>query len=155
MSSASSSNASKGRSFRLDYEPSLYCYCGLKAPLCVGRESGRMFYGCQNWKVRACGYFLWKDGLQTPVAVNAEKRNEITDEAKAMISRLADQLSAMQGQIEGLRRVIESEAKDRDGLRRVLESEAKEAKLFRMLFGFAVIAVLAFAALAYVNAITT
>ncbi|CAH9085642.1 unnamed protein product [Cuscuta epithymum] len=136
MSSASSSPARKGRTITLDYEPAVYCYCALKAPLCVARESGRTFYGCQKWKV-GCGYFVWKDSLESRYAVHGEEVNQDMFEGKSMISKLADQLSGVQGKIECLQEVVETEAKD--------------AKKFRKVVGVAVIAVLGFLTMVYCN----
>ncbi|CAH9095259.1 unnamed protein product [Cuscuta epithymum] len=50
MAASSSSSVRKIKSSTLNYEPSVYCYCGLKSPLCTGQQTGRMFYGCQQWK---------------------------------------------------------------------------------------------------------
>ncbi|XP_019161944.1 PREDICTED: uncharacterized protein LOC109167893 [Ipomoea nil] len=59
MSSSSTSSRVK---VNMEYEPSVYCNCGLKAPMCTSRESGKKFFGCQRWKDgNGCGFFLWND----------------------------------------------------------------------------------------------
>ncbi|CAH9069219.1 unnamed protein product [Cuscuta epithymum] len=64
MSSSSTSSLRKNSLCTLNYEPAVYCLCGMKAPLCKGRESERMFYGCQQWKHnRGCGFCGWKDAM--------------------------------------------------------------------------------------------
>ncbi|CAH9060770.1 unnamed protein product [Cuscuta europaea] len=77
MPSSSSSTVGKERSRTMDYEPAVYCWCGLKAPLCVGRESGKSFYGCKKWKVGSCGFFLWKEDVGIKEIVSTEKKKEV------------------------------------------------------------------------------
>ncbi|CAH9057392.1 unnamed protein product [Cuscuta europaea] len=102
MSATSISTPQKGSSCTLHYEPPLYCSCGLKAPLCVARESGRAFYGCQKWKadgVSGCGFFEWKDiieeGFGTDHQKRSEKIEERTDKVQQVLARHGEQLKHM------------------------------------------------------------
>nr|GMD36120.1 uncharacterized protein LOC109161479 [Ipomoea batatas] len=46
----SSSYSSRVRA-NMEYESSIFCNCGLKAPICTTIDSGQKFSGCQRWKV--------------------------------------------------------------------------------------------------------
>ncbi|CAN1183366.1 hypothetical protein LINPERPRIM_LOCUS42781 [Linum perenne] len=65
--SASSSNSAniEGRlNDRFDYEPSVYCNCGLLAKRLyswTAKNPGRRFYRCQNDRVHGCTFFRWHD----------------------------------------------------------------------------------------------
>ncbi|CAH9100191.1 unnamed protein product [Cuscuta europaea] len=64
MSSSSTSSKRKNSLSTLNYEPAVYCLCGMKAPLCKGRETGPLFYGCQQFKYdHGCGFFMWRDAM--------------------------------------------------------------------------------------------
>ncbi|CAH9132777.1 unnamed protein product [Cuscuta epithymum] len=100
MSSSSASTASKGQRSTLEYEPAVYCFCGLKAPLCVGRDSGRSFYGCQKWKGHGCDFFEWQDAIPTkPIRRGEDMMIRNTDELKVLISGLVDHHRALEHKV--------------------------------------------------------
>ncbi|CAH9121378.1 unnamed protein product [Cuscuta epithymum] len=134
-SSSSTSTARRGRNFTLDYDPAVFCFCGLKAPLCVSRQSGSKFYGCQKWKVHGCGFFSWADSMDTRGVPNVAGMNENTEDLKVMVSRVGEQLTAMQGQLNGVRRVVQAAEKD--------------SKMYRKLFGFGLVVVIGLLGMLY------
>ncbi|XP_019185977.1 PREDICTED: uncharacterized protein LOC109180723 [Ipomoea nil] len=90
---SSSSNSSRVR-VNMEYEPSVYCTCGLKAPICTSRESGKQFFGCQRWKDgNGCGFFRWKD--------DSARRGEGDHE------QLKNLVVSMRGELEGLRELMQ------------------------------------------------
>ncbi|CAH9070369.1 unnamed protein product [Cuscuta europaea] len=104
----------------MDYEHAVYCWCGLKAPLCVGRESGRTIYDYQKWKVGGCGFFLCKEevGIKEIVRdeemkelVMAEEKSESADELKKLVEGLVLQISHVQSDVACVKTVIDNEAK--------------------------------------------
>ncbi|CAH9107240.1 unnamed protein product [Cuscuta europaea] len=127
VASSSTSSTRRGWNFTLDYKPPVYCFCGLKAPLCVSRQSGSKFYECQKWKVHGCGYFAWADSMESRGVANVEGMNENADDLMFMISRVGEQLSALQGQV--------------NGVRKVLQADAKDTKMFRNLCGIGLVIV--------------
>ncbi|CAH9087527.1 unnamed protein product [Cuscuta epithymum] len=139
MSSASESTPSKGQSCTLDYHPAVYCHCGLKSPLCVGRGSGRSFYGCQNWLGAGCGFFMWKDSdsaeRKAPLVGTLMKTN--TDDMKALVSGIAEHICAVEEKLGCVVKVVEKEAQDN--------------KRFRQMCGLVFIVVVCFLGILYMN----
>ncbi|CAH9133721.1 unnamed protein product [Cuscuta epithymum] len=107
--SASSSSA-LGRKTSL-YEPN--CLCGVKARLCTTRESGRQFYGCQRWKDGlGCGYFLWKEDVAGFHEDNGAYMG-VTGRLEASIQELNRVMLVMQHDIQSIKMVLETEAKEK------------------------------------------
>ncbi|CAH9144331.1 unnamed protein product [Cuscuta epithymum] len=107
--SASSSSA-LGRKVN-PYNPN--CLCGAKARLCTTRDSGRQFYGCQRWKDGlGCGYFLWKDDV-VAFHENNEAYLGVNGSMESTIHELERLMSVMQLDIETIKQVLESEAKEK------------------------------------------
>ncbi|CAH9106849.1 unnamed protein product, partial [Cuscuta europaea] len=110
MSSSSfTSNSRMGSN--LYYEPAVYCNCGLKAPLCVGRESGRKFYGCQRWKTQGggCKFFAWKEES------NAKwESSELSwEEGRKLLYQLRDENMSVRHEVSELRAALQSEIQER------------------------------------------
>nr|GME07723.1 uncharacterized protein LOC109147908 [Ipomoea batatas] len=102
--SSSSSPRMPNRNFTLQYEPCLYCKCGLKSPLCTARESGRKFFGCQNWKGNGCGFFLYvEDIMQGLGAIEYESTKVDVMDCKKIFESVRDEVMVIQqrlGRIE-------------------------------------------------------
>ncbi|XVE61659.1 hypothetical protein DITRI_Ditri06bG0057700 [Diplodiscus trichospermus] len=63
-SSSYRSTTSCGSKFSYDHEGTVYCYCGMNAPLVTsnsGENLGRRFYGCNKYKDKGCKFFVWHD----------------------------------------------------------------------------------------------
>ncbi|CAH9082807.1 unnamed protein product [Cuscuta europaea] len=107
MSASSTSTGRKIPNFTFDYEPVVYCHCGMKASLCTGRESGKMFYGCPNWKVEGCGYFVWKDVMDAyRNRIHGEGVYRNTNEMHKKISDLAQQMAIVQKDVRCVRDLL-------------------------------------------------
>nr|GME00569.1 putative nuclease HARBI1 [Ipomoea batatas] len=96
--SPSSSNFTR-RNVNLQYEPALYCKCGLKSPLCIACDSGRKFFGCQQWKENGCGFLVFIDDIlmnaqiqEIPVIDYASTVNALRD-LSCIIHQLRDDIS--------------------------------------------------------------
>nr|GLL44861.1 uncharacterized protein LOC109147908 [Ipomoea trifida] len=102
--SSSSSPRIPNRNFTLQYEPCLYGKCGLKSPLCTARDSGRKFFGCQNWKGNGCGFFLYvEDIMQGLGGIQYESTKIDVMDCKRIVESLRDEVLVVQqrlGRIE-------------------------------------------------------
>nr|GMD17741.1 DNA topoisomerase 3-alpha-like [Ipomoea batatas] len=93
------SSPSKARP-NLQYEPPLYCRCGLKSPLCVSRENGQQFFGCQRWKEGGCGYFMWKNALCKEDEVESDWNKNVGIEMKKMKSEFMEEIRQLRSDVE-------------------------------------------------------
>ncbi|XP_019166716.1 PREDICTED: uncharacterized protein LOC109162472 [Ipomoea nil] len=94
------------RNVNLHYEPALYCKCGLKSPLCIARDSGRKFFGCQQWKEHGCGFLVFIDDImmnaqvqEIPVIDYESTVNALRD-LSCIIQQLRDDMSSVQREWE-------------------------------------------------------
>ncbi|CAH9114691.1 unnamed protein product [Cuscuta europaea] len=101
----------------------------MKAPLCKGRESGRLFYDCQQFKHdRGCGFFVWKDAMDATHG-HTEYRNLRDDAAHGGgLFELQRANNSMGQQIIVLGRDIAY-------LRGVVQTEGKQNKMLRLFVG--------------------
>ncbi|CAH9099562.1 unnamed protein product [Cuscuta europaea] len=100
MASSSASSGTKERKSTTNHEPAVYCWCGLKAPLCVGRESGRQFYGCQKWLGDECSYFLWKEDLGREDIIRPSHKKDKLNEVKIIVEGLVQRISHVQEDVK-------------------------------------------------------
>ncbi|XP_019168858.1 PREDICTED: uncharacterized protein LOC109164764 [Ipomoea nil] len=93
------SSPSKARP-NLQYEPPLYCRCGLKSPLCVSRENGQQFFGCQRWKEGGCGFFIWKNALWKDDEVDSDWNKNVGIELKKMKSEILEEIRQLRSDVK-------------------------------------------------------
>ncbi|CAH9077144.1 unnamed protein product [Cuscuta epithymum] len=74
----------------LNYEPAVYCKCGLKSPLYKSSEKGGHFYGCQRWKEGGCGFFTWNK-----VGENNEDSESDFQEVKELLLQLREEIRSL------------------------------------------------------------
>ncbi|CAH9125263.1 unnamed protein product, partial [Cuscuta epithymum] len=110
----------------LNYDPPFYCWCGLKAPLCVARESGRKFLGCQKWLDGGCKYFVWYDEMK----LSTEEQKTIDSPLKTV--KFAD----MNGHLQHIKDTICEVRQESQGshaeiarVKNLLENHVKEEQL--------------------------
>ncbi|CAH9105358.1 unnamed protein product [Cuscuta epithymum] len=134
----------------LSYEPPVYCWSGLKSPICVARESGRRFFGCQRWKEGGCKYFAWKDenGIeqgQNPELLTSGAEKMLFQDLKYIVCDMRRELTGRRVEVSDLKTIVQTQMED---MKKLIEME--ESKKFEFLWKLVGLVVIGVSMIIYV-----
>ncbi|XVE89504.1 hypothetical protein DITRI_Ditri20bG0002000 [Diplodiscus trichospermus] len=86
-----------------DYGDPVYCYYGLKAPLVTSTsdENPRRFFGCSNYQVNRCRFFLWYDG-----PIQEERAKEVIIQLRNANKDLTKENMKLKDENSNLRKMV-------------------------------------------------